>query len=681
MILRRIIDFTKSVDRWLLAAIVLGGSLRFNRLGDYDNTYYTATVGSSLTGFKNFFFASFDPLGIVSVDKPPISFWFQSIFASIFGLSAWSVTLPQAIVGTLAIAVIYIILKQHFGRLAAVSASLILAVLPASVVIDSRNEPDSLLSFTLLLAAVSIIRSVQSGNWKWLLVFAILMGVAFNIKMFVAFIPLPIFATYYLVSSQLPFKRVLIYLSSTLGLLFLISMLWITIVSFTPSENRPYVGSTQNNSIWTLVFEYNGLNRFTSFIGPRRQITQQPPQPDQGTSFVNRQSGQQNLGIGGAQNSQGSRPISPQGGSNVLNNAQPLTIDVPGNTGILGLLNNPLANQLGWLLPLGILSTAISLSVVLTEGVYRNPASIFHVLRSSPAISQSFLWGGWLLIGTFVFGLANATTTHPYYLVGLSVPLAASLGIALKICFDSYRSRGVLSWILIFSVIGTSIYQVYGSKSSIQDGALAVLMIVMLVTLTISCVSLWKGFNNQPLSIYGLFVMVSILLLIPIVSSLNAETRIGMPSMGGLAIMGLPQANQQYFYNRPDQMELNDTRITNFLLDKSQPEKITLAGLNAREVSPYIIQGVPAISIGGFSGNDPIFDLVEFESISMDKGPLYFLTSGSNRIDGRRSSNQNAILEHVLFFWIDISTSLGLPQNTLYANPQMTFDRARDSQR
>ena len=65
----------------------------------------------------------------------------------------------------------------------------------------------------------------------------------------------------------------------------------------------------------------------------------------------------------------------------------------------------------------------------------------------------------------------------------------------------------------------------------------------------------------------------------------------------------------------------------------------------------------------------------------MDKGPLYFLTSGTNRIDGRRSPNQDTILEHVMFFWIDISTSLGLPQNTLYANPQMTFDRARDMRR
>ena len=154
MLSGKLISFIRSFDRWLLLAIIVGGSLRFSRLGDYDNTYYTATVGSLLTGFKNFLFVSFDPSGVVSVDKPPVAFWIQAFFAWIFGISAWSVTLPQALVGILAIGMLYHVLRQTFGRLSAVSASLILAVLPASVVIDSRNEPDSILSFTLLLLSL-----------------------------------------------------------------------------------------------------------------------------------------------------------------------------------------------------------------------------------------------------------------------------------------------------------------------------------------------------------------------------------------------------------------------------------------------------------------------------------------------------------------------------------------------
>lgn len=60
-------------DPWLLVAVGVGYSLRISRLGDYDNPYYTATVASTLQGVHKFFFASFDPLGVVMVDKPPTS--------------------------------------------------------------------------------------------------------------------------------------------------------------------------------------------------------------------------------------------------------------------------------------------------------------------------------------------------------------------------------------------------------------------------------------------------------------------------------------------------------------------------------------------------------------------------------------------------------------------------------
>ena len=38
----------RSLDGWLLLAVVIGAALRFSRLGDFDNQYYTATVVSML---------------------------------------------------------------------------------------------------------------------------------------------------------------------------------------------------------------------------------------------------------------------------------------------------------------------------------------------------------------------------------------------------------------------------------------------------------------------------------------------------------------------------------------------------------------------------------------------------------------------------------------------------------
>ena len=364
MLSGKLISFIRSFDRWLLLAIIVGGSLRFSRLGDYDNTYYTATVGSLLTGFKNFLFVSFDPSGVVSVDKPPVAFWIQAFFAWIFGLSAWSVTLPQALVGILAIGMLYHVLRQTFGRLSAVSASLILAVLPASVVIDSRNEPDSILSFTLLLSAIALIRSVRTSSWKWLIIFSVLMGISFNVKMFVAFIPLPVFLAYYLLSSTLPYKQLIVRTFSAVVMLMLVSVSWIAVVSLTPSDSRPYVGSTPDNSIWTLVFEYNGINRFTSFIGPRRQMPVPMNPINQGNYVDMRQLDQRDGYIARDQNA-----LTPIGQNNTnIMNPVPNMVDVePRETGVIGLLYNPLSNQLGWLLPLGIFLSLVVFSIGLSE--------------------------------------------------------------------------------------------------------------------------------------------------------------------------------------------------------------------------------------------------------------------------------------------------------------------------
>src|SRR4051812_44535197 len=49
----------------------------------YANAYYAATVRSMLHSWHTFFFASFDPGGFVSVDKPPLGFWIQAASAKL----------------------------------------------------------------------------------------------------------------------------------------------------------------------------------------------------------------------------------------------------------------------------------------------------------------------------------------------------------------------------------------------------------------------------------------------------------------------------------------------------------------------------------------------------------------------------------------------------------------------
>ena len=67
-------------------------------------------------------FVSFDPGGLVTVDKPPLALWVQAASAKLFGFSPLSLLLPEAIVGVLAVAALYLMLARRFGAGAALAA-------------------------------------------------------------------------------------------------------------------------------------------------------------------------------------------------------------------------------------------------------------------------------------------------------------------------------------------------------------------------------------------------------------------------------------------------------------------------------------------------------------------------------------------------------------------------------
>src|ERR1700730_6656763 len=102
--------------RIVLGAILLISAFlniyKLNQEG-FANTYYAAAVKSMLANWHTFFFASFDPGGFVSVDKPPVGFWIQTASAKIFGFSGLSILLPEAIAGVLSVALLYYLVHRR----------------------------------------------------------------------------------------------------------------------------------------------------------------------------------------------------------------------------------------------------------------------------------------------------------------------------------------------------------------------------------------------------------------------------------------------------------------------------------------------------------------------------------------------------------------------------------------
>ncbi len=179
----------------LFSILVLAAGLRLWGLDQngFGNVYYAAAVRSMLMNWHNFFFASFDPVGWVTVDKPPVSLWIQTLSAKLLGFSGFSIIFPQVVEGTLSVALIYHLVRRRFDAWAAFIAALAIAVGPICVAVDRYNNTDECLMFVIILSAWAMSLAVEKANRGWLLLTMVLVGIGFNTKMMVAFIVLPTF--------------------------------------------------------------------------------------------------------------------------------------------------------------------------------------------------------------------------------------------------------------------------------------------------------------------------------------------------------------------------------------------------------------------------------------------------------------------------------------------------------
>ncbi|HXJ78445.1 MAG TPA: glycosyltransferase family 39 protein [Candidatus Methylomirabilis sp.] len=141
-------------------ALLVAGALRVFRLeqNGFDNEYYAAAVRSMSGSWRNFFYASFDPAGFVSVDKPPVALWIQVVSVKLLGFHWWSVVMPKVLEGLATVALIYRLVERRFGAAAGLLAGLFLAITPISVATDRSGNTDSCLVLVLALAATRWLR-------------------------------------------------------------------------------------------------------------------------------------------------------------------------------------------------------------------------------------------------------------------------------------------------------------------------------------------------------------------------------------------------------------------------------------------------------------------------------------------------------------------------------------------
>jgi len=225
------------------------------------NSFYAAAVLAGTKSWKAFFFGSLDSSSFITVDKPPASLWLMELSGRIFGFGSWSMLVPQALEGVAAVGLLYAAIKRWFGPLAGLAAGALLALTPVAALMFRFNEPDALMVTLAVAAAYCMIRALEKPGMRWTVAAGALLGFAFLTKMGEALLVVPAFGLAYLVAAPTSIARRLAGLAAGLAALVVAAGWWVAIVALLPASSRPLIDGSGSNSIFNLIFGYNGLHR------------------------------------------------------------------------------------------------------------------------------------------------------------------------------------------------------------------------------------------------------------------------------------------------------------------------------------------------------------------------------------------------------------------------------------
>ena len=378
---------TISAERAALGALLLGTALLYLwGLGEsgWANSFYSAAAQAGSESWKALFFGASDAAGSITVDKTPLALWPMALSVKVFGLSSWSILVPQALEGVGAVWLLHSTVRRTTGSAAAgLLAGAVLALTPVAVLMFRFNNPDALLVLLLVGSAYATQRALDGERaMRWLALGGALVGLAFLAKMLQAFLVLPALALVYLLFAAIPLRKRLGHLLVAFGSMILAAGWWVAIVSLWPASDRPYIGGSQHNSILELTFGYNGFGRLT-----------------------------------------GSETGSVGGGMGW------------GQTGLLRMFTSDIGSQVAWLIPAALIlgGGALWYSLWFARGDRKVRAGLT-------------LWLGWGLVTGLTFSLM-AGIFHPYYTVALAPAIAACVAIGGHVLWR-HRDRMVAAGLL-----------------------------------------------------------------------------------------------------------------------------------------------------------------------------------------------------------------------------------------
>jgi 4-amino-4-deoxy-L-arabinose transferase-like glycosyltransferase len=672
--------------------LILSAILNFANIGieGYGNSYYAAGVKSMTMSLKNFFFVSFDPGSFVTIDKPPMGFWIQAIFAKIFGFSGWSILLPQALAGVISVYLLYYLVKRSFGSLAGSISALCLAVTPVFVAASRNNTIDNLLVVTLLFACLALTKAAEAGKAKYLYISLLLVGIGFNIKMLEAYMIGPAIYLTYLLSTTISLKKRIGRLAIGTVILFAVSLSWAIAVDLTPAQNRPYVGSSTNNSELELIIGHNGLERLglsgRSNGGPggrnngnwndgKRQSSNNTDINDnnnktaQGVSNGTNQGRMQGVSKDGSSQEDGNNQRMPgnipngeiQGKNNIKPSAGGMPVGGPGSiqgsfggqtkAGITRLFSkNSLSDQIVWFLPLALLG--------FLAGAIKE--KLRFKLDNTRKLSL-VLWITWL-VPEFIYFSYTTGLFHPYYLTMMAPPAAALAGIGISTMWEFYKEGTYKAWFLpiAFAITGAT----HMMMRSYFTSNLSVIMENIILASVILCftasailaalnilTSIKKRNNidldeNKYMKVKKALMGIAIasILITPFIGASATITHSldGTIPTAGLELLSNGERGNLGGMPFALRNSVSTSKLINFLENNKTNEKYLLVVSSSQSADSIIMEtGEPVMALGGFSGSDNILTLDEFKEM-VKNGEVRYVLAG-----GRGPGGSNEIMNWV----------------------------------
>jgi len=602
----------------------------------WANSFYSAAVQAGSESWKAFFFGSSDAANSITVDKTPLALLPMALSVRIFGLSSWSILVPQALEGVATVYLLHRIVRRSTGSdMAGLVAGAAMALTPVAVLMFRFNNPDALLVLLLVAASGATLLAVEDSHLptgrplRWLLLAGAFVGLAFLAKMLQAFLVLPALGLTYLFFAKTPWGKRIVHLVAAFAAMVVAGGWWVAIVELWPASSRPYIGGSQNNSILELTLGYNGLGRL---------------------------SGDETGSVGGG---------GGQAGGNW------------GATGIGRLLNAEIGGQIAWLIP-----AALALGA----------AALWFGRADRRIRSAVTLWGVTLLVTGLTFSFM-AGIFHAYYTVALAPPIAALIGIGAWVLWRE-RLDVVARGILAATVAGTALWA-FVLLDRTPD-FLPWLRYAVLVTGFLTA-GLLAGITLVPRRVAGVVAAIALAstLAAPAAYSLSTASTahtgsiptagpasaggMGMPGGGGMRGPGGrtggpppgPQAGTTGTTQNTPPTGIGGTggmggnsnaggllngstptsELTDLLEADADSYTWVAAAVGSNSASGYqLATEEPVMAIGGFNGSDPSPTLAEFQAY-VDAGEIHYFIAGGGFGGGGGGSASNASSE--ISAWVE----------------------------